>query len=83
MGRAEGQADLLLSIIQALEEAGFEGGFGKAEQKQQRLQNLRAIVWTKVAQALDTAAEEEKKSTTQNRLPPTIQDKQKLRDNSE
>jgi hypothetical protein len=70
MGRAEGQADLLLSILQALEEAGFEGGFGEAEQEQQRLNNLRAIVWTKVAQTLDTAAEESKKKSTPDKLPP-------------
>jgi hypothetical protein len=72
MGRAEGQADLLLSIIQALEEASVESGIGEDDQEQERLQNLRAIVWTKVAQALDAAAEESKKSPTRGKLPPNI-----------
>jgi hypothetical protein len=71
MGRAEGQADMLMSILKALDEVGFEGGYGEAEQKQQRLRNLRAIVWTRVAQILDASADEEKKSNAANAsLPP-------------
>jgi hypothetical protein len=57
MGRAEGQADLLLAIIQALDEAGFEGGYGE-ENKSERLKNLRSIIWMRIAQILDATAEE-------------------------
>ena len=58
MGRAEGQADLLLSIIQSLDEAGFEGGYGDGEKKEERLRNLRSIIWMRIAQILDASAEE-------------------------
>lgn len=68
MGRAEGQADLLLSIIQALDEAGYESGFGDGEQRKQRLKNLRAIIWMRIAQILDTAAEESQKETSKSKL---------------
>lgn len=68
MGRAEGQADMLMSILKALDEVGFEGGYGEAEQRQQRLRNLRAIVWTRVAQILDASAEENQKSSGPNEL---------------
>jgi hypothetical protein len=72
MGRAEGQADLLLSIIQALDEVGYEGGFGEGEKQKERLKNLRGIIWMRIAQILDAAAEEGRDSTTGNRLPPQI-----------
>lgn len=58
MGRAEGQADMLLSIIQALEEAGFEGGYGDGVKQDERLRNLRSIIWMRIAQILDASAEE-------------------------
>ena len=61
MGRAEGQADILMSILKALDEVGFEGGYGEAEKEKQRLRNLRAIVWTRVAQILDASAEDSQK----------------------
>jgi len=66
MGRAEGQADLIMSILKSLDEAGFEGGYGETEQKEQRLRNLRAIIWTRVAQVLDASAED------QNNNPKTL-----------
>jgi hypothetical protein len=66
MGRAEGQADLIMSILKSLDEAGFEGGYGEIEQKEQRLRNLRAIIWTRVAQVLDASAED------QNNNPKTL-----------
>jgi len=72
MGRAEGQADLLLSIIQALDEAGFEGGFGADEKQTERLKNLRSIIWMRIAQILDAAAEEGRENPTGKRLPPKI-----------
>ncbi len=65
VGRAEGQADVLLSIIRSLEEAGFEPGANQ--------ENLRAIVWMRVAQILDAAAEEDKRDTTRKKLPPQEQ----------
>ncbi len=68
MGRAEGQADLIIGILKALDEAGFEGGYGDTEQKEQRLRNLRAIIWTKVAQVLDAFAEEQ--TNDPKSLPP-------------
>jgi predicted DNA binding protein len=40
IGRAEGQADMLLSIIQALDEAGFESGIEDGEQGEQKIKNL-------------------------------------------
>jgi hypothetical protein len=75
MGRAEGQADLLLSIMQALDDAGSESDFEEGETEQQRLQNLRAIVWTKVAQTLDAVADEQKKPPPQDEPPPNIPSK--------
>jgi hypothetical protein len=59
MGRAEGQADLLMSILQALDEAGFEEG---RDEEEQRRDSLRRIIWARVAQIFDTAAEEEQRN---------------------
>lgn len=70
MGRAEGQADLLLSIIQGLDDAGFESGFGDGEQGEQRLKNLRAIIWMRVAQILDAVSDENQQDTSKSALPP-------------
>ena len=70
MGRAEGQADLLLSIIQALDEVGFEEGYTEGERQKQRLHNLRAIIWARVAQILDTLADEQRSNSQNNQLPP-------------
>ena len=67
MGRAEGQADLLLSILQGLDEAGFEAGRGSEEE---RRESLRRIVWARIAQIFDAVAEEEKKNQSRNTLPP-------------
>jgi hypothetical protein len=72
MGRAEGQADLLLSIIQALDEAGFEGGFGEGEQQVERLKNLRSIIWMRIAQILDASAEEGREDLNNNNPPPRL-----------
>jgi len=64
MGRAEGQADMLLSIIQALEEAGLEGGRGGGTSQSDRLRNLRSIIWMRIAQILDASAAESRKEST-------------------
>ena len=66
MGRAEGQADLLLSILQALDEAGFEEGL---DEEKQRRDSLRRIIWARVAQIFDTAAEEEQRNLSEGRNP--------------
>jgi hypothetical protein len=63
VGRAEGQAGLLQSILQSLEEAGFDS-IDDAE----RARQLRAIVWMRVAQVLDRIAEEEKKRHSSGQL---------------
>jgi len=64
MGRAEGQADMLMSIIQALDEAGFEGGYGDRGKQAERLRNLRSIIWMRIAQILDASAEESRESSS-------------------
>ena len=61
MGHAEGQADLLISIMQSLNDANPDD---VQDNPAQRLRDLRAIVWTSVAQILDAAAEDKKKSLT-------------------
>jgi hypothetical protein len=58
MGRSEGQAEMLLGIIQALGEASPEDGL---DDPTQRLRDLRAIVWTSIAQVLDAAADEQRR----------------------
>lgn len=67
IGRAEGQAALLQSIIHALEEARFEGELGDDEHKEP-IENLRAIVWARVAQIFDAAAGDE--NTRSQKSPP-------------
>jgi hypothetical protein len=69
IGRAEGQAEMLLSIIQSLEEVGFEAGEGTEEEL---LDDLRKIVWTRVAQVLDAISNEDAGSSPSSRLPPQI-----------
>jgi hypothetical protein len=69
IGRAEGQAEMILSIIKSLEEVGFEADEGTEEE---RLDNLRKIVWMQVAQVLDAIAEEDANPSRPNRLPPQI-----------
>jgi hypothetical protein len=64
MGRAEGQADMLLSIIQSLEEAGIEDGHGGSGSQSDRLRNLRSIIWMRIAQILDASAAESRKELT-------------------
>jgi hypothetical protein len=73
VGRAEGQADILLSIIQALEEVDSESTIAREEQ---RLKNLRGILWTRVAQVLDRIAEEDEKQESSNKLLPPDSAKQ-------
>jgi hypothetical protein len=70
IGRAEGQADMLLSIIQALDEAGFESGIEDGEQGEQKIKNLRAIIWMRIAQILDTAAAGKQQDSSKEMLPP-------------
>ncbi len=68
MGHAEGQAELLMGIIQALGDA--HPGEGAADPAQ-RLRDLRAIVWTSVAQVLDAAAEEKRQPNRPDTPPPS------------
>ena len=65
MGRAEGQADMLLSIIQALEEAGLDSGHGAGASQSDRLRNLRSIIWMRIAQILAASAAESRKELTE------------------
>ncbi len=61
IGRAEGQADMLMSIIEALKEVEISSDHKEDDKK--RAEILRSIVWTQVAQVLDRIADEEKKSS--------------------
>jgi hypothetical protein len=56
IARAEAQAELLEAFIRALEEAGLGADEDIDRQRTQNLRNLRAIIWTKVAQVLDATA---------------------------
>lgn len=67
LGRAEGQVDMLMSIIQALKDAGFDAN---SDQDSESIQNLRAILWMRVAQVLDRVSEEDKKAQRRKKLPP-------------
>ena len=60
VGRAEGQAEMLMSIMQALEEVelGLDG-----DRDEGRTEMLRGIIWTRVAQVLDKIADEERRSS--------------------
>ena len=64
VGRAEGQAALLKSILQALDEAGIETG-----DDDERARQLRTILWMRIAQIMDRIAEEKKKQQSSGRLP--------------
>lgn len=67
IGRAEGQGDMLMSIVRALKDAGFDAD---SDQDNESLQNLRTILWMRVAQVLDRVSEEEKKQQRREKLPP-------------
>jgi hypothetical protein len=69
MGRAEGHADLLLSIIQALDESGFEEGRGE-DSTTNRSRNLRTIIWMQIAKLLDASVEELLENKPSTRLLP-------------
>ncbi len=60
VGRAEGQAEMLMGILQALEEVDIGPDQG---QDDRRAEMLRGIIWTRVAQVLDRIADEERKSS--------------------
>ena len=64
LGRAEGQADMLRSIIRALEDAEHEAGPLQGDR-------LRAILLARTAQVLDALAEKERKRRATRRLPPS------------
>jgi len=74
VGRAEGQAEILSSIIKALEESGFDADDDP--------EKFRALVWMHVAQVLDRIAEEDQKQGNADKLPPrSMKNPDDVRDN--
>lgn len=59
IGRAEGQSEMLISILQALNEIDVNTEEG---QNENRAKMLRGIVWSRVAQIFDRIADEERKN---------------------
>jgi hypothetical protein len=63
IGRAEGQAELMKSIIQAFNDA-------RSGDDSHKKRDLRALIWMQIAQILDTINDEGEQPSTQ--LPPKI-----------
>ena len=70
IARAEAQAELLSGIVRGLEMANLENnmpGLTDEQRQIQRGRDLRAIIWSHIAQILDATAEKERKSKSSDK----------------